>query len=128
MCIRDRDGDTLARHKNREIEPGEEIKFKVKDIVSDTKITLTQRDDVELNPWLEINKKFKVPSEVEATVKTCKDYGLFVELEEGIVGLLHVSEIGEDNIKKYLPKQTINVLITKIEEDTKKIFLKLPKE
>ena len=128
LDVNDLDGDTLARHKNREIEPGEEIKFKVKDIVSDTKITLTQRDDVELNPWLEINKKFKVPSEVEATVKTCKDYGLFVELEEGIVGLLHVSEIGEDNIKKYRPKQTINVLITKIEEDTKKIFLKLPNE
>lgn len=126
--VNDLDGDTLARHKNREIEPGEEIKFKVKDIISNTKITLTQRDDVEVNPWLEINKKFKVPSEVEATVKTCKDYGLFVELEEGIVGLLHVSEIGEDKIKSYKPKQTINVLITKIEEDTKKIFLKLPKE
>ena len=126
--VNDLDGDTLARHKNREIEPGEEIKFRIKDIISDTKITLTQRDDVEVNPWLEINKKFKVPSEVEATVKTCKDYGLFVELEEGVVGLLHVSEIGEDKIKSYKPKQTITVLITKIEEDTKKIFLKLPKE
>ena len=126
--VNDLDGDTLARHKNREIEPGEEIKFKVKDIVSDTKITLTQRDDVELNPWLEINKKFKVPSTVKATIKTCKEYGLFVELEEGVVGLLHVSEIGKDNISKYSPKQEISVLITKIEEDTKKIFLKLPKE
>ncbi len=125
--VNDLDGDTLTRHKNREIEPGEEIKFKVKDIISDSKITLTQREDVEVNPWLEINKKFKVPSEVEATVKTCKDYGLFVELEEGVVGLLHVSEIGEDKIKSYKPKQTITVLITKIEEDTKKIFLKLPK-
>lgn len=126
--VNDLDGDTLTRHKNREIEPGEEIKFKVKDIVSDTKITLTQRDDVELNPWLEINKKFKVPSTVKATIKTCKEYGLFVELEEGVVGLLHVSEIGKDNISKYSPKQEISVLITKIEEDTKKIFLKLPKE
>jgi len=126
--VNDLDGDTLVRHKNREIQPGEEIKFKVKDIISDTKITLTQREDVEINPWLEINKKFKVPSEVNATIKSCKDYGLFVELEQGVVGLLHVSEIGEDKIKEYKPKQTINVLITKIEEDTKKIFLKLPKE
>jgi small subunit ribosomal protein S1 len=126
--VNDLDGDTLTRHKNREIEPGEEIKFKVKDIVSDTKITLTQRDDVELNPWLEINKKYKVPSTVKATIKTCKEYGLFVELEEGVVGLVHVSEIGKDSINKYSPKQEISVLITKIEEDTKKIFLKLPKE
>ena len=125
--VNDLDGDTLVRHKNREILPGEEIKFKVKDIVSDTKITLTQRDDILINPWLEINKKYKVLSEVKATIKSCKDYGLFVELEEGVVGLLHVSEIGEDKIKSYKPKQTIDVLITKIEEDTKKIFLKLPK-
>ena len=126
--VNDLDGDTLVRHKKREIQPGEEIKFKVKDIISNTKITLTQRDDVEMNPWLEINKKYKVPSEVDATIKTCKDYGLFVELEAGVVGLLHVSEIGEDKIKTYKPKQDIKVLITKIEEDTKKIFLKLPKE
>lgn len=126
--VNDLDGDTLVRHKKREIQPGEEIKFKVKDIISNTKITLTQREDVEINPWLEINKKYKVPSEVDATIKTCKDYGLFVELEAGVVGLLHVSEIGEDNIKTYKPKQSIKVLITKIEEDTKKIFLKLPKE
>ena len=126
--INDLDGDTLTRHKNREIEPGEEIKFKVKDIISNTKITLTQRDDVEINPWLKINKKYKVPSEVESTVKTCKEYGLFIELEEGVVGLLHVSEIGEDKIKEYKPKSSIKVMITKIEEETKKIFLKLPKE
>ena len=126
--VNDLDGDTLVRHKKREIQPGEEIKFKVKDIISNTKITLTQREDVEMNPWLEINKKYKVPSEVDATIKTCKDYGLFVELEPGVVGLLHVSEIGEDKIKAYKPKQDIKVLITKIEEDTKKIFLKLPKE
>ena len=126
--VNDLDGDTLVRHKKREIQPGEEIKFKVKDIISNTKITLTQREDVEMNPWLEINKKYKVPSEVDATIKTCKDYGLFVELEPGVVGLLHVSEVGEDKIKTYKPKQDIKVLITKIEEDTKKIFLKLPKE
>ena len=126
--VNDLDGDTLTRHKNREIEPGEEIRFKVKDIISNTKITLTQRDDVEINPWLKINKKYKVPSVVEATIKTCKEYGLFIELEEGIVGLLHVSEIGEDKLKEYKPKDSINVMITKIEEDTKKVFLKLPKE
>jgi len=58
--VNDLDGDTLTRHKNREIEPGEEIKFKVKDIISDSKITLTQREDVEVNPWLEINPGFFV--------------------------------------------------------------------
>ena len=125
--VNDLNGDYIARHKNREIEPGEEIKFKVKDIISNTKITLTQRDDVRVNPWFDIHKKYKVPSEVEAKVKTCKEYGLFIEIEPGIVGLLHVSEIGEDKIKTYKPKDNIHVSITKIEEETKKVFLKLKK-
>ena len=125
--VNDLNGDYIARHKNKEIEPGEEIKFKVKDIISNTKITLTQRDDVKVNPWFDIHKKYKVPSEVEAKVKTCKEYGLFIEIEPGIVGLLHVSEIGEDKIKTYKPKDNIHVSITKIEEETKKVFLKLKK-
>jgi ribosomal protein S1 len=125
--VNDLDGDHLAMHKNREIKPGDEIKFKVKDIVSDTKITLTQRDDVVVNPWFDIHKKYKVPSTVEAVVKSCKEYGLFIEIEQGVVGLLHVSEVGEENIKKYKPKDNIEVTITRIESETKKVFLKLKK-
>ena len=125
--VNDLEGDYVNRHKNRDIKPGEEISFKVKDIISNTKITLTQRDDAQVNPWFDINKKYKVPSSVSATVKTCKEYGLFIELEPGVVGLLHVSEIGEDNIKEYKPKDTIEVTITRIEEETKKVFLKLTK-
>ena len=96
--VNDLNGDSLVRHKNQEIRPGEEITFKVKDIISNTKITLTQLDNIPENPWKDIDEKYKVPSIVDARVKTCKDYGLFVEIERGVVGLLHVSEIGEDNI------------------------------
>ena len=125
--VNDLDGDHLARHKNREIKPGDEIKFKIKDIISNTKITLTQRDDAQVNPWFDIHKKYKVPSIVEAKVKSCKEYGLFIEIEPGVVGLLHVSEIGEDKIKEYKPKDQIEVSITRIESETKKVFLKLKK-
>jgi small subunit ribosomal protein S1 len=124
--VNDLEGDTLIRHKNQEIKPGEEITFKVKDIISNTKITLTQLDNIPENPWNNIDEKYKVPSVVKAKVKTCKDYGLFVEIESGVVGLLHVSEIGVDNIKNFKPKDKINVVITRIEEETKKVFLKLP--
>ena len=126
--INDLDGDTLVRHKNREIQPGEEITFKIKDIISNEKITLTQKDDVRINPWNDIDSKYKVPVEVSAVVKSCKDYGLFIEIEEGVVGLLHVSEFeNAEDLKAYKPKHKINVIVTRIEKETKKIFLKLPK-
>jgi small subunit ribosomal protein S1 len=124
--VNDLDSDLLVRHKNREVIPGEEITFRIKDIISNDKITLTQKDEVTANPWLKINEKFKPNSEVLATVKSCKDYGLFIEIEEGIVGLLHVSEFeNTEALKSYKPKHRINVTITRIEEDTKKVFLKL---
>jgi len=124
--VNDLNEDTAARHKTQEIKPGEEITFKVKDIISNTKITLTQLDNIPENPWKNINEKYKVPSTVDAKVKTCKDYGLFVEIEKGVVGLLHVSEIGENNIKNFKAKDKIKVVMTRIEEETKKVFLKLP--
>ena len=126
--INDLNGDYLARHKNREIAPGEKIIFKIKDIISNEKITLTQKDNVVVNPWSDIESKYKVPVEVEATVKSCKDYGLFIEIEPGVVGLLHISEFEHSaDIKNFSPKDILDVVITKIEPSTKKIFLKLPK-
>ena len=43
---------------------------RVKDIISNTKITLTQRDDVEINPWLEINKKYLTNEQFEEINKS----------------------------------------------------------
>jgi len=127
--VNDLEPDVLTRHKNREIIAGEEITFRIKDIISNEKITLTQKEELQVNPWLKINEKFKPNSEVLATVKSCKDYGLFIEIEEGVVGLLHISEFeNTEALKAYKPKHQIKVIITRIEEDTKKVFLKLPVE
>ena len=73
-----------------------------------------------------INTRYTIPSTVEATVKTAKDYGLFISIEEGVVGLLHVSEIGDDLIKSFNPGDKITVVITRIDQEMKRVFLKLP--
>lgn len=120
--------EMARKHKAREINPGDEIEFKVKEIISDTKITLTQLEVVEtVDPWKEIAGKYKsFPTEVVGTIKSVKDYGVFVDIGDGIVGLLHVSELPEgmeiDSLTKNSP---ITVQITRIEVDTRKVFLKL---
>jgi ribosomal protein S1 len=63
---------------------------------------------------------------VEAKVKTKKDYGIFVNIEDGVTGLLHVSELPENSIGDYKIGDDINVQITRIDEATMKVFLKLP--
>lgn len=48
---------------------------------------------LEINPWLEVEKKYSIGSKVKGKVRTVTDYGAFVELEEGIDGLIHVSDL-----------------------------------
>lgn len=122
----DLDEDTLTKFKAREIKPGDAIAFKVKDIISNNKITLTQKDVVEVNPWINISTRYSIPSVVEATVKSKKDYGLFINIEDGVTGLLHVSEIGEETMTVFNPGDKITVQITRIDEGTMKVFLKMP--
>jgi len=118
--------DTLARFKSRDIKPGEPIKFFVKDIISNNKITLTQKEGAAVNPWINISSRYQIPSIVAAKVKTKKDYGIFVNIEEGVTGLLHVSELPDNKLEEYMIGDSLDVQITRIDESSMKVFLKLP--
>jgi small subunit ribosomal protein S1 len=55
---------------------------------------------VDENPWNTVPQKYKIGSIVDGTVKRFLDFGAFVELEPGVEGLVHISEISEDRILK----------------------------
>jgi small subunit ribosomal protein S1 len=116
----------MPAFKARDIKPGDEIKFKVKDVVSNTKITLTQKDNAVVSPWLDIATRYQIPTTVEAVVKTKKEYGLFINIEDGVTGLLHVSELEDGLIDAFNPGDKITVQITRIDIESKKVFLKMP--
>ena len=122
----DLDEETLIKFKARQIQPGDEITFIVKDIISDTKITLTQKANAIVNPWSDIQSRYQIPSVVEAIVKTKKDYGLFISIEEGVTGLLHVSEVSEEVMSVFKNGDPITVQITRIDVESMKVFLKMP--
>jgi small subunit ribosomal protein S1 len=121
--INDLDEVHSAKLRKHEINPGDPIEFKIKEIISDTKITLTQL--IHNDPWNGITERYKIPTKVTGTIKSIKDYGMFVAIEEGVIGLLHISELPEGAIKNYTKNQEVRVEISRIEEITKKIFLKL---
>jgi len=62
---------------------------------------------LETDPWEEIPIRYKAGTKVSGIVTNVTDFGLFVELEEGIEGLVHISEISQDKIKT--PVGTFNV-------------------
>lgn len=120
--------ETLKLVRSGQLKPGMDIEFLVKDIISNTKITLTQKESSTFNPWTDISSRYQIPSIVKAVVKTKKDYGMFVNIEDGVTGLLHVSEISKEKMVDYKPGDTIDVQITRIDESTMKVFLKLPEQ
>ena len=72
---------------------GEEIKVKVLSIdKANNKISLGLKQ-LEGNPWKDIQDKIEVGSTVKGKVASVTDYGLFVEIEKGVEGLIHISEI-----------------------------------
>ena len=50
------------------------------------------------NPWDEIDKKYKVGSIIEGKVVKLVSFGAFVEIEPGVEGLVHISQISQDHI------------------------------
>lgn len=63
--------------------------------------------DVESNPWNEVENKYKIYNIVEGTVVKVLNFGAFVELEPGVEGLVHVSQISEERISS--PADVLNV-------------------
>lgn len=120
ILISDLTEDWKEKHSNKDIKPGDEIEFFVKEIVNPRKIILTQvfKED----PWETIDKKYKVPCEATGLITSIKEYGAFIKLEEGIVGLLHQTEFEEHSLNE---GEEIKVNITRIDKSTKKIYLKL---
>jgi small subunit ribosomal protein S1 len=125
--INDLTPEYVTKHKSREIAPGDDITFYVKEIINDNKIILSQVETVlKVDPWRDIDQRIKTPAEVQGTVRAVKDYGLFVDIEDGVTGLLHISEIQDIiNIKDINPDDLITVQVTRIESATRKVFLKL---
>jgi len=126
--VNDLDPETTNKHRAREIKPGDEISFKIKEVISNTKIMLTQVEKEEIiDPWKLIAEKYtSFPVEVQGVVKSIKDYGVFLDVCDGVVGLLHVSEFPEEFDKESIEKNDkITVKITRIDIDTRKVFLQL---
>ena len=99
----------------------------VKEITKDDRIILTQKEFVpEIDPWEDIRERYQVPSQVQGTIRKKTKYGMFIELEPKVVGLLHISDI-PDYIDLNTNKEgdTITVDLVKIDTDSKKITFKI---
>jgi len=84
---------------------------------------------LEPDPWEIVPKKYRRGQVVKGVVTNITDFGIFLEIEEGVEGLIHVSEIGEDKAGSLKELATVGedleALIISIDKRSRKIGLSL---
>ncbi|MCK5307770.1 MAG: 30S ribosomal protein S1 [Zetaproteobacteria bacterium] len=81
------------------------------------------------DPWLTVVEKYPVGSRIEGKVVNIVDYGAFVEIEEGLEGLIHISELSWTKVRHPSQKvkvgDTVEVVVLGVEPDNRRISLGL---
>jgi small subunit ribosomal protein S1 len=81
------------KHPSKVVKPGDQVEAIVLDVhPKERRISLGFKQ-LEANPWSTIEHRYSIGSVVEGRVRNMTDFGAFVEIEEGIDGLVHVSDI-----------------------------------
>jgi len=115
-------------HPSEMVKIGDSISVKVLSFDKENEkisLGLKQLSD---NPWEKISEEIKVNSRVKGKVSSITDYGLFVELEKGVEGLVHISEISwtdriSDLHKKFKVGDEIEVLIVSVDPANRRMSL-----
>lgn len=81
------------KHPSKVVKPGDQLEAVILEIHSkDRRISLGLKQ-LEANPWSTIEERYSIGSVVEGRVRNMTDFGAFIEIEEGIDGLVHVSDL-----------------------------------
>ena len=117
------------KHPSELYKKGEEIQAIVLNIDKENERFSLGVKQLNVDPWEEIPKRYPVGSSVVGTVTNVTDFGLFVEIEEGIEGLVHVSEISKEKIKTpvglFQEGQEVTAKVVNIGREERKIGLSL---
>ena len=116
------------KHPSEILAIGDEIKVKVLKIDRENVRVSLGLKQLGGDPWLDISARYPVNSKISGRVTNITDYGCFVEIEEGIEGLVHVSEMDWTN-KNVNPNkvihlgQEVEVLVLDVDAERRRISL-----
>lgn len=116
-----------VKNVNDVLKEGDDVTVTVINIVKEKeKISLSLRTE-ENNPWNSVTERFPVGSIITGKVVRLVPFGAFVEFEDGVDGLIHISQISDHHVEKPEDElkvgQVISVQVTDINVEKKKISL-----
>jgi small subunit ribosomal protein S1 len=118
-----------VNHPSEVLNIGLEVKVKVLDIDRDRQRISLGLKQTQKDPWQEVFENRQVNEIVHGKVTKLVSFGAFVEIEEGVEGLIHISELANHHVEEpseiLRPGQEINVKIIEIDPDRRRLSLSL---
>jgi len=117
-----------VKHPSKLVNVGDQVESVVLDVDEhNRKISLGMKQ-IEPNPWSVIEEKYPIGTRVSGTIRNITNFGVFVGLEEGVDGLVHVSDISwTEQIKhpseKYNKGDEVEAVVLKIDRENEKFSL-----
>jgi len=119
-----------VKHPSKLLSAGQEIEAQVLEVDSHNRRISLGIKQIEANPWDTLPQRYSVGTRVKGRVRNLTDFGAFVEIEEGIDGLVHVSDISwtkrikhpSEALKK---NQEVEAVITTIDTENRRLSLSI---
>lgn len=117
------------KHPSEVVAEGDQVEVTVLKVDKTSKRIGLRLNDVQDNPWSDIDSHYQENDVVSGTVSRLTNFGAFVELESGVDGLVHISEISSERIAKAADVlsigQEVQVMVLSIDKDQQKIALSM---
>ena len=117
-----------TRHPSKILDIGDQVEVQILNIDAAAKRISLGMKQLQPNPWDLVSENYPVGSIIEGKIKNITDFGIFIGIEEGIDGLIHVSDLSwTERIKhpseKYSKGETIQAVVLKIDRENERFSL-----
>lgn len=118
------------KHPSKLVNPGDEVEVEVLGVDPRARRVSLSMKQVQSNPWETLSERYKIGTRVHGRVRNLTDFGAFVEIEDGVDGLVHVSDISWSRRIKHpnevLKKgQEIDAVVTNIDTANRRLSLSI---
>jgi len=119
-----------VKHPSKIVNPGDTVEVEVLSVDPKARRISLGMKQIQDNPWQTLNDRYQVGSRVHGRVRNLTDFGAFIEIEDGVDGLVHVSDISWSRRIKHpsevLKKgQEIDAIITSIDVENRRLSLSI---
>jgi small subunit ribosomal protein S1 len=119
-----------VKHPSKILSPGQEVEAQVLEVDQNSRRISLGLKQIEPNPWETLQERLGIGTRVKGRVRNLTDFGAFIEIEDGIDGLVHVSDISwtkrikhpSEALKK---NQEVEAVITAIDVDNRRLSLSI---